>query len=101
VVRRNSSKASLGSRCESDEWKLEHDYRLSSFSDLTLTNQDLNTNRNPNFNHSANDEETRSAELFLIKHKYLSLLPQKDNAFLVVHYLMHYFIHLFLHYRGA
>lgn len=82
AVTRRSSKMSLSSRCESDEWKLEHDYRNSSFSfDLTSNNLN-NNNSNNNLNNSSNNNN--SAEHFMIKHKYLSLLPIKNNALLVV-----------------
>mmetsp|Transcript_1164 Transcript_1164/g.1527 ORF Transcript_1164/g.1527 Transcript_1164/m.1527 type:complete len:761 (+) Transcript_1164:203-2485(+) len=73
TLARRNSKMSISSRCESEEWKLEHDYRNSSFSDL-----------NSNSNNSNNNDPSLSAEHFMIKHKYLSLLPIKNNALLVV-----------------
>lgn len=57
---------SIGSRCESDEWKLEHDYRSLSFDTGGSAAEDM------------------PPELFMIKHKHLSLLPAKNNAILVV-----------------
>lgn len=65
-----SSRNSKSSICESEEWKMEHDYRTASFSfdsapDLT---KDL----------------TRTPEHFQSKHKYLSLIPSKDDGGVLV-----------------
>lgn len=67
-----NSKISRDSRCESDEWKLEHDYCDSCSVDLN------------HIIYTKSGYQTLPVDQFMIKHKYLLLLPTKNNALLVV-----------------